>query len=77
MHATVHSGKLTEVDTKVGTLVLEWRDRPNEVPENLMFNFGPEVDLERKCEYLIGRKVDVVVIDDKVVRVTELDEQAE
>ena len=74
MHATVYSGKLTEVDTEVGTLVLEWTDCPNGVPEDLTFNFGPKVVLEVEWECLMGRKVDVVTVDDKAVRVTEFDE---
>jgi len=77
MLTTCDSGKLVEVNTETGTLILEWTDHRNGIQDKLRFNFGPEVELEMQWEYLIGRKVDVVAIDDKVVRVTELDEQAE
>ncbi len=77
MRTTCDSGKLVEVNTETGTLLLEWRDHRNGIQDTLRFNFGPEVELEMEWEHLIGRKVDVVTIDDKVVRVTELDDQAE
>ena len=77
MHAVVHSGKLTEVDTEVGKLVLKWRDHPDGEPEEFTFDFEPDVELEMEWKYLMGQKVDVLTIDDEVVRVTMLDDQAE
>jgi len=77
MHAIVHSGKLTEVNTEVGKLVLEWRDRPDGEPEDVMFDIEPEMELEMEWEHLMGRKVEILTIDDKVARVTIFNDQAE
>ncbi len=75
MHAIVNSGKLTEVDTEAGRLYLEWLDRRTGMWDGHSFNFGQE--LEAEWEDLIGLNVDVVTIDDEIIRVTECNEQAE
>ena len=75
MRAVVSAGKLVEVDTETSTLELVWTEYRTGMRNDHIFRFPPE--LEEPWEDLIGLEVDVVTIDDKVVRVTACNEETE
>lgn len=75
MRAVVTTGKLVAVDTEAGTLNLVWVEYRTGMRDGHTFRFPPE--LEEPWEDLIGFEVDVVTIDDEVIRVTSCNEETE
>jgi len=75
MLAVVSTGKLVEVDTEAGTLDLVWTEYYTGMRRGHTFSFSPELNVV--WEDLIGREVDVVTIDDEVIRITACDEETE